>query len=320
MRTRPGHFVLVFLFAACGGPRLSKQSAETVIEGSAEFKVGKLLYVPRVVAIPADGIVASTATREGEALNIIQIASVDPVVAILRARDRVTIEDFVSAVPGSIVQPPKPSADTTPKPDTTKAAKDSTKSRTDSTKAPNDSTRPKPKPSSLKDNQPQTSPPPAPPLAQAWVHTLRVTPRAQLQTSELTPDDGEDNPEAPRVAYSTQPIGRTPGWTLSVGARDFMRVLEIDAYTPAHGEPRADTRVDFLWRWRPTKPGAPFDTESAEFQSLPREVQQAALTGAITIDASTVHWARATLLRDGAAWKLTSVNWGYGDDKPHDRW
>src|SRR5207248_3199244 len=83
------------------------------------------------------------------------------------------------------------------------------------------------------------------------VHTLRVTPRAQLETSELTPDDGEDNPEAPRVAYSTQPIGRTPGWTLSVGTREFMRVLEIGSYTPAHGEPQSDTRVDFLWRWRP---------------------------------------------------------------------
>jgi hypothetical protein len=322
MRLRPGHFVLVILLTACGGSRLSKQSAERTIESTPEFKTGKLLYLPRVLAIPADGIGASTATREGEALNIIQIASIDPVVAVLRARDRISIEDFVSAVPGSVVVPPK--IDTTTKTDTTKS--DSTKSKNDSTKAgsdslkprqPNDTVRSKPK---LSLNETHTSPPPAPPLAQSWVHTLRVTPRATLQGMELAVDDGEENPEAPRVAYGAQPVGRTPGWTLSIGAREFMRVLEIAAYTPTHGEPRGDTRVDFIWRWRPTKPGALFDTESAEFESLPRELQQAALTGAVTIDASTVHWARATLERDGGSWKVTSVNWAYGDDKPHDKW
>ena len=307
MRLRPGQFALLILLAACAGPRLSKDSAERTIESTPEFKAGKLLYVPRVLAIPADGIGSSTATREGEALNIIQIASIDPVVAVLRARDRVAIEDFVSAVPGSIVLPPK--MDTTTKTDTTKT--DSTKSEA------SDTVKIKPKPSL---DETHTSPPPAPPLAQAWVHTLRVTPRATLQGTELAPDDGEENSEAPRVSYGAQVIGRTPGWTLSIGTRDFMRVLEVAAYAPTRGEPRGDTRVDFLWHWRPTKPGALFDTESAEFGSLPREVQQAALTGAITIDATTVHWARATLARDGASWKVTSVKWVYGDDKPHDKW
>jgi hypothetical protein len=145
-----------------------------------------------------------------------------------------------------------------------------------------------------------------------------MTPRPELQTSELQPDDGDDNPEAPRVAYSPHPVGRTPGWTLLVGARDFVRILEVSAYAPSRTEPPGEARVDFLWRWRPTKPGALFDTESAEFQSLPGEVQQAALTGAVTLDATTVHWARATLARDGTGWKLTSVSWSYGDDKPHD--
>lgn len=302
------------LLAACGGPRLSKQAASGVIQSTAEFKIGKLVYVPRVVAIPADGIVSSTATREGEALNIIQIASVDPVVAVLRARDRVAIEDFVSAVPTSVVIPVKPDTGVA---DSTKAKNDSTKSKNDSTKAPADSVKPKPKPSL---NETHTSPPPAPPLAQQWVHTIRMTPRPALMTSDLAPDDGDDNPENPRVAYSTMPVGRTPGWTLNIGTREFMRILDVAAYTPARGEPTGDLRVDFLWRWHPTKPGALFDTESAEFQSLPKEVQQAALSGSVTIDASTIHAARATVLRDGNAWKVTSVSWVYGDDKPHDGW
>jgi hypothetical protein len=315
--------VLSLLLVACGGPRLSIQKASGVIQGAAEFKVAKLLYVPRVLAIPAEGMIASTATREGQAMDIIQIASIDPVVAILRARDRIAIEDFVSAVPSSIVIPPKPDADTATKADTgkkndsTKTGKDST--QRDSTKSPNDSTK-KPKPKPLNLNEPHTSPPPAPPLAQAWVHTLRVTPRVTLQSPELSPDDGDDNPENPRVVYGTQPIGRNPGWTLTIATREFMRVLDVAAYTPAVNEAAGEARIDFLWKWHPTKPGALFDTESAEFESLPKEVQQAALTGSITVDATTLHWARATIAREATGWKVTGVNWNFGDGKPHDRW
>jgi hypothetical protein len=331
MPKRLGHFALVILLAGCGGPRMSKQSAAKLVEGSADFKAAKLVYLPRQVAIPAEAIASSSASREGEALNIIQIASIDPVVAILRARDRVSIEDFVSAVPGSITLP---KADTMTKADSAKAdslkadslKKDSTKTANDSTlsdaaKAAHfDSLKPKPKPRPLSLNEPHTSPPPAPPLAQAWVHTLRVTPRPQLQSNELVADDGEDNPESPRVEYTTpQPVGRTPGWTLSVGTREFMRVLEVASYAPAVGDPPGDTQIDFLWRWKPTKSGAFFDTEGAEFQSLPREVQQAAQAGTVTVD-QTIHWARATLARDGASWKLTSVRWQFGDDKPHEGW
>ena len=310
-------------------------AAAKAIEASADFKAAKLVYVPRQIAIPAEAIPNSTATREGEALNIIQIASVDPVVAILRARDRVTIEDFLSAVPGSILVP---KADTMTKADSAKA--DSAKAdsvKKDSTRTANDTTlsdsakevridsmtrkrKPPPRPP-MNLNATHTSPPPAPPLAQAWVHTLRVTPRSKLQGNELAADDGEDNPESPRVAYATtQPVGRTPGWTLSVGTREFVRVLAVASYSPTQSDPPGETQVDFLWRWRPTKPGAFFDTEGAEFQSLPREVQQAAQAGSVTFDASTIHWARATLAREGASWKVTSVKWVYGDDKPHEPW
>jgi hypothetical protein len=302
------------LAVACGGPRISKQEGAALIESAPAFKSSKVVYVPRIVAIPADGIGSSMATRQGEALTVIEIASVDPVVAVLRARDWVTIEDFVSAVPNSVVEPPKPAEDSTTQQDSSKSS-DSTKAQHDSSKAGKDTSRKAPPPAPRL-NESHTSPPPAPPLAQAWVHTLRVTPRPHLQSSDLVPDDGEDNPESPRVNYGTRPVSRTPGWTLAVGSRELMRVLEVLPYTPAHGEPRGEIQIDFVWRWRSTKVGAPFDAESAEFQSLPREVQQAALTGSITMDGTT-HWSRATLAREGASWKVTNVNWSYGDDKPH---
>src|SRR5438105_12192604 len=257
---------LVLIAAACSGPKVSKQKATAIIEAAPSFKSVKLVYLPRVIAIPADGIVSSTATREGEALNIIQIASVDPVVAVLRARDQVTIEDFVSAVPSSVMVPPKPAEDTTAKSDSTASPNDSTK------KAAPDTTKRIAKPSNPLD-EPHTSPPPAPPLAQAWIHTLRVTPRAQLETSELAPDDGDDNPEAPRVAYSTHSIARTPGWTLAIGARELVKVLEVSDYTPTRGQPAGQAQVDFLWHWRSTHPGQLFDTEAAQFKCLAKDGQ-----------------------------------------------
>ena len=88
---------------------------------------------------------------------------------------------------------------------------------------------------------------------------------------------------------------------------------------PTRGQPAGQAQVDFLWHWRSTHPGVLFDTESAEFQSLPKEVQAAAQTGTVTFDTSVPHWSRATLAREGAVWKVTSVDWSYGDDKPH-RW
>jgi len=101
----------VVIATACSGPRISKQKAAEILEASSAYKAPKLVYLPRVIAIPADGIVSSNATREGEALTITQIASVDPVVAVLRARDNVGIEDFVSAVPGSNMLAPPPASD-----------------------------------------------------------------------------------------------------------------------------------------------------------------------------------------------------------------
>ena len=63
MRKPLGHFALVML-AACGGSRVAKMNAAAkAIEASADFKAAKLVYVPRQIAIPAEAIPNSTATR-----------------------------------------------------------------------------------------------------------------------------------------------------------------------------------------------------------------------------------------------------------------
>jgi hypothetical protein len=298
------------LVAACGRQKISKPDAATLVRASAAFRTTKLAYVPRVVAIPADAMPSGTAAaREGQALTILEIASVDPVVALLRARDQIEIEDFVSAVQSSIVLPPPPA------PAADSAETDSTKAKTDTSLAGRgnvNSTTGPPRPKSIA--QPQTSPPPTPPLAQQWVHTLRVTPRARPEMADLSPDDGGDDGEGPRPVYTSRRVGRVPGWKLALGTRELLRVLGV-----AHGD-GSEVAVDFLWRWRPTRAGALFDEDGAEFRSLPSEVQQAVAAGALTMDTSIPQWSRATLTRDGTGWRVVRVDWGYGLDKPHDPW
>lgn len=317
IRTRRLATLGLLAAVGCGGPRISRVDAAAVVKADPAYKAAKIVYLPRLVDIPADGLGASAAARMGEALSMIQIASVDPVVAVLRARDQVTIEDFVRAVPGSEVYPTND--DSAAKKDSTPAVSPLDSARAaDSLKS--DSTRRDTVKAPAKKQDQYTSPPPAPPLAQAWVHTLRVTPRPSIGGDDLEPDEGDDNPESPRSNYGGTSVTRTPGWTIAIGARDFLRVLGVSSYTPGPGQPKGEAQVDFLWRWKSTHDGAPFDVEGAEFQSLPREVQQAALSGAVTIDTSVPHWSRATLQRDPTGWKVTNIDWTYGDDKPHKGW
>jgi hypothetical protein len=319
-----GAAALVALASGCFGPKISKQNATSIVQASTAFQHPMVAYLPRVLAIPADGIDSSAASREGAALTLIQIASVDPVVAVLRARDQIEIEDFVSAVQSSIVIPVPP--------DTGKAKKDSTKSdstKSDSTKS--DSTKkdsiaaPKqdtvaPRRPKRVDQGPQMSPLPVAPFAHAWVHTLRVTPRPRLEPADLAVDDGDDDEDAPRPVYNGKPIGRTPGWTLAIGTRELIRVLDVANRGTVRDDVPGDIVVDFLWRWRATRSGALFDQSGAEFQSLPKEVQQAVASGFLAIDTSSPHWSRATVARAGTGWRVSHIDWNYGEGKDHPPW
>ena len=317
----------VLAVSACSREKIARSDASAVIQSSASFKQGRVFYVPRVVSIPAEEIGGSVSAREGEALTITEIASVDPIVALLRARGQVSIEDFVSPVASSIVHPPNPDSvradsikkDSTAKADSAKSADSVKKLNPDSAKG-NVGEPLQPPPAKPPLDRPQTSPPPQPPLAKRWVHTIRVTPNQRPEMGDLSVDDGSDFEDSPRPDYSGRAIGRIPGWTLAVAGREFIRVLEVTDRNPPKDGPPGEIVVDFLWRWRPTRAGALFDVDGAEFQSLPAEVQQAVQGGSLTLDASTPLWSRATLARDTHGWRVTFIDWSYGLGKPHQQW
>lgn len=309
-------FAGVLFLAACGGPSLSSTDAASALRTSSAFKSAKLAYLPRVIAIPADGLGPSAASREGEAVTLEQLAMVDPVVAVLRARAEVEIEDFVSAAPGAQaaiprLKPPAP-------PDSVPAAKKDS-SRKDSTGGPSSADS-----AALRKAQrdtttyvaltPQTSAPPAPSLTQAWTHTLRVTPAQKLENAQLAPDDGDDNADSPRPVYGGTSVARTPGWTFAIGTRELLKIIDVSDRPRMRDSIPGDVLVEFSWRWRPTAAGALFDAESAEFQSLPRTVQEAAQRGDLRLDAGP-QWSRAMLARTPGGWRVTRVEWKYGEGR-----
>ena len=53
---RAGALAVAVALTACGGAKVSKKTAATIIEGSRDLKAGKLIYVPRQLTIPAEGL------------------------------------------------------------------------------------------------------------------------------------------------------------------------------------------------------------------------------------------------------------------------
>ncbi|HKO15075.1 MAG TPA: hypothetical protein VJU87_02495 [Gemmatimonadaceae bacterium] len=285
--------LLLLPLLSCGAS-LGKQRAGEVIRGSAAFTAPKFAHIPRVLSVHAGGgipgSVGALPSRAGEMFGLDQMAGVDAAVAVLQARGRVQVEDFLNAVPSAapVVYTPPPPPDSG---------------------AANDSTAPAAA-------APVFTPPPS-----EWVHTLRITPRPQLDSALLSPDDGEDDggggADVPASAgMSVTSVGRTPGWKLAIGTREFGRVLAVYEANGdgVHVDPD-EAVVDFTWHWRLTAAGDAFDGQGPEFQSLPESVQRAAGARGLRLDTSQPQWSRATLRKLGKDWTVKTVDWSYGQGR-----
>lgn len=266
-----------------------------MIRSATQFVAPKLAHIPRVltVRIGGDQPLLPGAAQASEVFGLDQIAAIDAAVAVVKARGEVAIETFVKSVPGPVIYAPPPPV----------AAPPDSSAQTDS--------GPPPTP----------APPPAPVRGpESWEHTLRITPLPVLSTA-LSPDEGDDGDDAAAPPATRIPISRAPGWTLTLGTREFVRVLQVHGPND-HTEkvPAGEALVDFFWRWR-TAPGAePFDASSPEFQSLPPTVQRATLDHHVRIDSSQPIWSRAHLKKTPNGWSVAEVDWRYGEGRDRKQW
>ena len=301
-----GSLTLAAVTACDPASRLGKKRAAETILASASFKAPKLAHLPRVLSVQVGsaipGSVASISSHAGELFNLDQIAALDAAVAVLQARGRVQVEDFMNPVQ-QVVTAPITQPEPPPPPPT---AGDSAGSR-DSTAR---------RDSAGRAATPLPPPPPAP-VIEDWVHTLRITPRQQLETDLLSVDDDDDaepDPTPTNPAFSN--FGRTPGWKLAIGTRELVKILDIrsakDEGVQAEG---GEAVVDFLWRWRATAAGDAFDTQAPEFQSLPESVRRAAGASGLRMDTAQPQWSRATLRSTPKGWEVKAVDWKYGEGK-----
>jgi hypothetical protein len=278
------------------GNHLAPTDAAAVIRSAPQFIAPKLIHLPRVLTVRTGGDqpLLPGAAQASEMFGLDQIAAIDAAVAVVKARGEVSIETFVKSIPGPVIYAPPPPVPVQP-----------------------DS-------GSQTDSGPPPPPPPAPaPIRgpESWEHTLRITPLAVLSAA-LAPgegDDGGDDPAEPPAARV--PISRAPGWTLTLGTREFVRVLQVHGPNDHTVKVAAgEALVDFLWRWRPSPGAEPFDASSPEFQSLPPAVQRATAQQRVRIDSSQPLWSRAHLAKTPAGWSVFEVEWRYGEGRDLRQW
>jgi hypothetical protein len=315
------------LLSACDrGSHLNKEQSATVVRSSALFKSRKYAGIPRVVSVTTGGTVvfdARAASASGEMFGLEQLAKVDPVVAALRARGRVDVEEFVSPVPTERAAPePPPLNPTAPLPATTgTGTQTDTKTPPPAGSTPQGATATAPA-TTIQQAAPLPPPPPVSTIGnKGWIHTFRVTPTAKLDADALSIDDGDDDSTQaePMIRSFGPAVLRTPGWKLAIGSREFIKVLDVfDSKDKNVDLAPGELAVDFEWRWRPSSVGDVFDTGSSEFQTLPDVVRQAVKAGGVTLDTAQPLWSRATLHRTPAGWVVKAVDWAYGSTHQRD--
>jgi hypothetical protein len=134
-----------------------------------------------------------------------------------------------------------------------------------------------------------------------YMHMITVEP-----ASGVSPDLFVETDEAPSEV-SWQHIKKTPGWHVTLGRREVIKVwLVIDSSSPmADKLAPGYVLANYDFHWIPTEIGKLFDQGSLGFDDLPRDLQ-AATVNAADLDSRATYGGRAWLTRDkDGRWRVT---------------
>lgn len=137
-----------------------------------------------------------------------------------------------------------------------------------------------------------------------YIHILTVTP-ANSVSPELFVESDE-----PGTDQSWSHVRRTPGWRVTLGRRELVKVGQvIDSSSPiAEKLSPGYVLANFDFHWIPTEIGKLFDQGSLAFDDLPRELQ-VATANAGDLDSRANYSGRAWLTRDkNGDWRVTLID------------
>lgn len=133
-----------------------------------------------------------------------------------------------------------------------------------------------------------------------YSHIITVTP-----ASDAAPDLFTETDE-PGTDPTWQHIRKTPGWRVTLGRRELVRVWQVnDASSPNEKLSPGYVIARFDFHWIPTDIGKLFDQGDISFDDLPRDLQVASVNAG-DLDTRKTYAGQAWLTRDNTGeWKVT---------------
>jgi hypothetical protein len=222
---------LLLPLLSCGNPKPSPKAVAEALGRSSTFVEPKMVTIPRRIDA------RTPSSFGGGALDDRQLATIDPVVAILHANKVVDIQDIYGPDGGT----------------------------------------------------------------GGYTHVITVTPGSGA-APELFVETDE-----PGSDPSWSKVRKTPGWRVTLGRREFLKVEQIiDSSSPlADKLAPGYVLASFNFRWIPTDVGKLFDQGALSFDDLPRDLQLASVNAG-DLDSRATYAARAWLTRDqNGQWRVT---------------
>ena len=139
------------------------------------------------------------------------------------------------------------------------------------------------------------------PLKFDYVSSISFTDKGAAESSDWAEIE---EPQTPALGGE-----KIPWWRVPLGGREFVKVVSTRSASWEDGGDGVE--VVFAWRWKPNRVGEAFRKDSAVQQTLTGKARH--IAEALGAQAHAEFDATARLVRDGAGWKVTKIDFWRGE-------